>query len=147
MAMGGGDADGMPNGAPGIATPTEGPFPEDLRFQELDHSHEREHRPDQEEPNEATEAVGHDCQGGDTNDFFNEVNDDSEDVPMRELMKMFDNGTRAEVRETNDEILSFIRDFGGNEVKYRRERGKALRAIVRRASRLCAGLDYSRSRR
>ena len=45
-------------------------------------------------------------------------------------MKMWDAGTREEAREANGEILNLIRQLDGNTAKYRRERGRAMRAIV-----------------
>ena len=53
-----------------------------------------------------------------------------DDAPLRELMKMWDAGSRKEARETDGEILSTIRQLGGNTAKYKRKRGKAMRAIV-----------------
>ena len=52
------------------------------------------------------------------------------DAPLRELMKMWDAGTREEAREADGEILNVIRQLGGNIAKYRRERGRAMRATV-----------------
>ena len=58
---------------------------------------------------------------------MNEVNDDTDDAPLRELMKMWDAGSREEAREADGEILNIIRQLGSNTAKYRRERGKAMR--------------------
>ena len=90
---GGGDAGGgMPIGNP--ATPTE-----DLRFQDFESAQDTRQGTDeavagrnsdaQRVDTEGGERTGHaEFGGGDTNDFFNEVNDDMEDIPMQELMKM-----------------------------------------------------------
>ena len=71
-------------------------------------------------------------QGGETNDFFQEVNEDMDttDEPLRELMKMWDAGLQKEAKEANGEIMSLIGHLGGSSARYRRERGKAIRAIV-----------------
>ena len=45
-------------------------------------------------------------------------------------MKMWDAGSREEAREADWEILSLIRQLGGNTAKHKRQRGKARRAIV-----------------
>ena len=112
---------------------------DDLRFDDLEKDAE------QPAPQNANASNGRDLHepgrdrdeqpkthGGDTGDFHNEVNDDMDvaDEPLRELMKMWDAGLQKEAKETNGEILSFIRQLGGNAVKYQRERGKAIRAIV-----------------
>ena len=55
---------------------------------------------------------------------------DIADAPLRELMKMWDAGSCEDASETNGEILSLIRQLGGNAAKYKRERGKAMRAII-----------------
>ena len=56
---------------------------------------------------------------------------ETDDFALNELMKMWDRGTRDEARVINGEIMSIIDSFGGNASKYRREWGKASRAIVR----------------
>ena len=130
--MGGGDAAG--------SMPVVPPTPvDDLRFEDLEKDAE------QPAPQNVDASNGRDLHepvrerdeqpkthGGDTGDFHNEVNDDMDvaDEPLRELMKMWDAGLQKEAKETNGEILSFIRQLGGNAVKYQRERGKAIRAIV-----------------
>ena len=68
--------------------------------------------------------------GGDSGDFFNVLNDDMDDAPLRELMKMWDAGSREEAGETHGEIPSLIRQLGGCTAKYKRERGKAMGAII-----------------
>ena len=53
-----------------------------------------------------------------------------EDMALRDLLKLLDQATRAEARKDNEEILSLISDLGGNASRYKRERSKALRAVV-----------------
>ena len=48
-----------------------------------------------------------------------------DDAPLRELMKMWDAGSREVAREADREILNVIRQLGGNTAKCR-----AMRAIV-----------------
>ena len=67
---------------------------------------------------------------GDSGYFFNEVNDDMDDAPLIELMKMWDAGSREEAREAGGEILNVIRQLGGSTATHRTERGSAMRAIV-----------------
>ena len=77
---------------------------------------------------------------GDSGDFFNEVNDDMDDAPLRESMKMWDAGSREKASEADGEILNAIRQLGGNTAEYKRERGRAMRAIV---SDICSPLRVS----
>ena len=56
---------------------------------------------------------------------------ETNDITLDDFMKMRDGGTRDEARVINGEIMSIIDSFGGNASKYRREWGKASRAIVR----------------
>ena len=55
---------------------------------------------------------------------------ETDDIALNDLMKVRDRGTRDEARVLNGEIMSLIDSLGGNTSKYRRERGKAIRAIV-----------------
>ena len=68
---------------------------------------------------------------------INEVNDnmDMADAPLRELMKMCDAGSREEAREANGDIFSLIRQLCGSTAKYKKEHGKAMRAII---SKICS---------
>ena len=49
---------------------------------------------------------------------------------LKELMAVLQRDEKVEVREANDEILSIIKTLGGDQNKYRRERQRAVRAIV-----------------
>ena len=55
---------------------------------------------------------------------------ENDDIPLDELLKLWDRGTRDEAKAINGEIMSIIDSLGGNTSKYRRYRGKAIRAIV-----------------
>ena len=52
------------------------------------------------------------------------------DIPPAKMMKLWDLATREAAREVEDRIMSVVGSLGGNTFKYRRERGKAFRAIV-----------------
>ena len=52
------------------------------------------------------------------------------DVPLGKMLDMLNHHQCEEVRAANDEVMSIVSSLGGNSSKYRRERGKALRAIV-----------------
>ena len=55
---------------------------------------------------------------------------ETEDVALRDLLRMLDQAAQAEARKDNQEILSLISDLGGNATRYKRERSKAMRAVV-----------------
>ena len=55
---------------------------------------------------------------------------DEVDIPMENIMKLWDQATREEAREAEGQIMSIVGSLGGNTSKYRRERSKAIRAIV-----------------
>ena len=55
--------------------------------------------------------------------------DDSGD-DLRELMKVLTRDEREEVRRANSEIMSVVRALGGNDRKFRRERSRAIKAVV-----------------
>ena len=55
---------------------------------------------------------------------------DAVDVPLQQMLKLWDQSTVDEARELNREILSIVGSLGGSTSKYRRERGRAFRAIV-----------------
>ena len=55
---------------------------------------------------------------------------ETDDIALDDLMNMWDRGTRDEARVINGEVMSIIGNLGGNASKYKRERGKAIRAIV-----------------
>ena len=52
------------------------------------------------------------------------------DVPLQEMMKLWDQSTVEEAKELDKQILSIVGSLGGSTSKYRRERGRAFRAIV-----------------
>ena len=49
---------------------------------------------------------------------------------MRDLMKMMNQAEAEEVKEFDQEKLSIVKSLGGNSAKYRRERSRAVRAVV-----------------
>ena len=55
---------------------------------------------------------------------------ETDDIALNDLMNMWDQGTHDEARVIHGEMMSIIDSFGGNASKYRRERGKAIRATV-----------------
>ena len=55
--------------------------------------------------------------------------DDSGD-DLRELMKVLTRDEREEVRRANSEIMSVVRSLGGNDRRFRRERSRAIKAVV-----------------
>ena len=57
-------------------------------------------------------------------------NENDNDFDLNRLLNALDQDQAKQMKEMNDEILSLVRDLGGNGNKYRRERGKAFRAIV-----------------
>ena len=52
------------------------------------------------------------------------------DAPLEKMLDMLNSAQSEEVKAADDEIMSLIRSLGGNASRYRRERGKALKAIV-----------------
>ena len=52
------------------------------------------------------------------------------DVPFEGLLRLQSQSVADELREIDAEILSVVRSLGGNASRYRRERGRALRAVV-----------------
>ena len=58
-----------------------------------------------------------------------------DDAPLSGLMKMWDDGSREEAREAEWEILSLIRQLGGNTAKYTSERARLCRPSSARATR------------
>ena len=59
--------------------------------------------PSQDDTTQAQQGDQPHVHGGDSGGFFNEVNDDMDDAPLRELMKMWDAGTREEARDADGE--------------------------------------------
>ena len=49
---------------------------------------------------------------------------------LRELMKVLGRDEREEVKSADADILNVVRALGGNDRKFRRERSKAIRAVV-----------------
>ena len=52
------------------------------------------------------------------------------DISLREMLKLMDQSTKREVENLDREILSLVRNLGGNASSYRRERGRAIRAGI-----------------
>ena len=52
------------------------------------------------------------------------------DVDFGELVKHWDSNVRRQADEVNHEIMQTVGTLGGNVFKYRRERGRALRAVL-----------------
>ena len=65
-------------------------------------------------------------------DLFVEVDQSqsNDDISMRDLMKMMNQAEAEETRELDREIMSIVKSLGGNSSKYRRERSRAVRAVV-----------------
>ena len=55
---------------------------------------------------------------------------DQPDTEFRELMNVLRRDEREEVAEANREIMNIVKSLGGNSGRCRRERAKALRAVV-----------------
>ena len=53
-----------------------------------------------------------------------------DELSMRVLMKMMNQEEAEEVKQLEQEILSIVKNPGGNSAKYRRERSRAVRAVV-----------------
>ena len=53
----------------------------------------------------------------------------NDDLPMGDLMKLMNQAEANEAKELNREILSLARNLGGDSA-YRRERSRAVRAVV-----------------
>ena len=56
--------------------------------------------------------------------------DDVDDIPLDKLIGLLDQATRDEARELDAEIMQIIGSLGGNGSKYRRERGRAMNAVL-----------------
>ena len=52
------------------------------------------------------------------------------DIPLREMMKLMDQSAVQEVKDLDRGILSLVRNLGGNANRFRRERGRAIRAVI-----------------
>ena len=52
------------------------------------------------------------------------------DTEFKELLSVLQREERAQVAEANDDILAIVRSLGGDRGKYKRERAKALKAVV-----------------
>ena len=52
------------------------------------------------------------------------------DLPLSRMLNWLDKGQSDDVRRADLEIMNVIRSLGGSTSKYRRERSKALRAVV-----------------
>ena len=55
---------------------------------------------------------------------------EQEECDLKELMRTLTRDAKAEVSKVNAEILSVVRALGGNPQRYKRERSRAVRAIV-----------------
>ena len=67
---------------------------------------------------------------GDTPMMDIDVVEKDEDVDSDELVKHRDFTMKRQADEVNNEIMQIVGTFGGNVIKYRRERGRALRAVL-----------------
>ena len=80
------------------------------------------------------EVVGNGCNGNQSEkgDFVFEgyQSQSNDDISMRHLMKLMNQAEADEARKLNQEILSLVRNLGGDSAKYRRERSRAVRAVV-----------------
>jgi len=56
--------------------------------------------------------------------------DDVDDIPLDKMIGLLDQATRDEARELDAEIMQIIGSLGGNGSKYRRERGRAMNAVL-----------------
>ena len=65
-------------------------------------------------------------------DLFNEVDQSqsNDDLSMRDLMSLMNQAEAEEAKELNRKILSLVRRLDGDSAKYRRERSRAVRAVV-----------------
>ena len=61
-------------------------------------------------------------------DLVMEIEPDESD--LKELMQTMTRDAREEVRRANHDILSVVRAMGGDSRKYKRDRAKAVRAVV-----------------
>ena len=131
---------------------------EDLRFEDrverMPPPIESERLPPRDVPIADTAIVpgGDGGDAFDTTDFHHEVNDEidkdradrfaidpgmdidvvekDEDVDFDELVKHWDLNTKRQVDEVDNKIMQIVRTLGGNAIQYRRERGRALRAVL-----------------
>jgi hypothetical protein len=46
------------------------------------------------------------------------------------MLRLMDQSTEQEIKSLDREILSLVRNLGGNANNYRRERGRAMRAVI-----------------
>ena len=80
------------------------------------------------------EVVGNACSGkqSEKGDLFIEVDQSqgTDELSMRDLMKLMNRVEADEARKLNQEILSLVRNLGGDSAKYRRERSRAFGAVV-----------------
>ena len=59
-----------------------------------------------------------------------DIIEDKPDTDLQEILAMMRANDRDEIKDANDEILAVIRSLGGDRGKYKRERSKAMRAMV-----------------
>ena len=52
------------------------------------------------------------------------------DKELKSIMAVMMRDEKREIKEANDEMLSIIKSLGGDGAKYRRDRQRALRAVV-----------------
>ena len=55
---------------------------------------------------------------------------DEPDIPLREMLRLMDQSAEREIKSLDREILSLVKNLGGNANNYRRERGRAMRAVI-----------------
>ena len=61
---------------------------------------------------------------------LNVTAEEEPDISLREMLRLMDQSTAQEAKSLDREILSLVRNLGGNASSYRRERGRAIRAAI-----------------
>ena len=62
--------------------------------------------------------------------FSVSVPEPSDEIAMRDLMDLMTRDLKSESVEANNEILSVVRSLAGDVGRYKRERNRALKAVV-----------------
>ena len=52
------------------------------------------------------------------------------ETDLQELMAVMQRCDREQIQQANEDILAIVKSLGGNQGKYRRERRRAIKAIV-----------------
>ena len=69
--------------------------------------------------------------GFDASVFSVSVPEPSDEIAMRDLMDLMTRYLKSEIAEANSDILSVVRSLAGDVGRYKRERNRALKAVVR----------------